>query len=98
MAKPGNGDSGRRPPRGGGKGGRGGRRTPPPDSTGLEQRFLAHRRGRDTRMVVRTVDGQEIKGKIVEFDADLIEVTPYKGPKQVLRKSDIVYIHDDEDH
>ena len=68
-------------------------RTPPPESTGFEERYLTGRAAAGTPIRVRLTDGESFEGPIREFDRDTIEIE-HSGRRIRLRKSMIRYIEE----
>lgn len=81
-------------PRGGGRPGHA-RRMPPPDSTGAEAAYLAKNKDARTRMVVRLLDGEEVRGVIEYYDRDMIKINRTDGPNVFIRKQHIRYMFED---
>jgi hypothetical protein len=80
-------------------GGRGrpphGRRTPPPASTGQEQRYLQQIKDERSAIVAMLTDGSSVHGVIEYFDRDMVKITRPEGPHCFVRKSDIRYIREE---
>lgn len=98
-----NGHGSNRGPRGQGKAGSGrpgggrpgaGRRPPPPESTGIEARYLEQQRdaARPVRIVMQ--DEGTIEGVVREFERDVLVVEPEIGDPVRIRKSGIRYIEE----
>ncbi len=87
-----------RPPehRGGG-GGRPphGHRMPPPESTGAEANYLFKNKEGRTPMVVRLMDGEEVRGVIEYYDRDMVKINRTDGPNVFIRKRHIRYMYKD---
>ncbi len=81
-------------PRGGGRPPHA-RRRPPPDSTGAEAAYLAKNKDARTRMVVRLLDGEEVRGVIEYYDRDMIKINRTDGPNVFIRKQHIRYMFED---
>ena len=84
---PGGGVGGGRPPHA--------RRMPPPDSTGAEAAYLHKNKEARTPMVVRLLDGEEVRGVIEYYDRDMIKINRTDGPNVFIRKQHIRYLFKD---
>jgi hypothetical protein len=71
-----------------------GRRTPPPASTGKEQRYLKELKEARTAVVAELTDGRSVEGVIEYFDRDMVKITRPEGPHFFVRKSDIRYLRE----
>jgi hypothetical protein len=85
------------PRRGDQKGGPPGRRTPPPESTGLETRYMQYQSQSEAKMRIRLRDGQSLEGVIRGFDRDVLTVEPAVGEAVTIRKSEISYVEEPDD-
>jgi sRNA-binding regulator protein Hfq len=74
-----------------------GRRTPPPASTGHEDRYLQQIKDARSAIVVTLTDGSSVHGVIEYFDRDMIKITRPEGPHFFARKSDIRYIREERE-
>ncbi len=81
--------------RGGGRPPHGGRRMPPPESTGAEAGYLYKNKESRTPMVVRLMDGEEVRGVIEYYDRDMIKINRTDGPNVFIRKRNIRYMFKD---
>jgi hypothetical protein len=72
----------------------GARRVPPPETTGMEARYLLAqgRSGRPVRLRLR--DGNAIEGIVREFDREILTVEPDVGDPVTIRKSEIRYLEE----
>jgi hypothetical protein len=70
-----------------------GPRTPPPESTGFEERYLAAKSAAAAPMRIHMQDGESFEGALREFDRDHIEVEQ-RGRRVRLRKSHIRYVEE----
>ncbi len=86
--KPGGKDSGRAQPSRG-------RRTPPPDGTGLEERFLHSIRKDGIPLGVCLRGGAQLEGTVERFDAHTITFDCGTDGERVVRKSEIRYLLED---
>jgi hypothetical protein len=70
-----------------------GPRTPPPESTGFEDRYLAAKSAAAAPVRIHMQDGESFEGAMREFDRDHIEVEQ-PGRRLRLRKSRIRYVEE----
>lgn len=71
------------------------RRMPPPDVTGAEANYLFKNKEARSRMVVRLMDGEEVRGVIEYYDRDMIKINRTDGPNVFIRKHNIRYMYKD---
>ncbi len=72
-----------------------GRRTPPPDGTGLEDRFLRTIQNDRTQLGVCLRGGVQLEGTVERFDAQTITFDCGTDGERVVRKSEIRYLLED---
>jgi small nuclear ribonucleoprotein (snRNP)-like protein len=89
----GGGPGGSRPPHG--PHAQQGRKMPPSDSTGAEASYLLKNKEGRTPMVVRLLDGEEVRGVIEYYDRDMIKINRTDGPNVFIRKRHIRYMHEE---
>jgi len=65
------------------------RRVPPPESTGLEARYLEQLGATGWPVRVRLRDGQQLEGTVVGFDREILTVGPAVGEPVTVRKSEV---------
>ncbi len=70
----------------------------PPETTGAETNYLHKNMEARTPMVVKLVDGEEIRGWIEYYDRDMIKINRSDPPHLFIRKENIKYIYKDEPH
>ncbi|MBZ5639842.1 MAG: Sm ribonucleo-like protein [Acidobacteriia bacterium] len=68
---------------------------PPSDSTGSEAGYLLRNKEGRTPMVVRLLDGEEVRGVIEYYDRDMIKINRTDGPNVFIRKRHIRYMHEE---
>jgi len=90
----GGGGGGGRPPHGGSQPPPG-RRMPPSDSTGAEAGYLFKNKEGRTPMVLRLLDGEEVRGVIEYYDRDMIKINRTDGPNVFVRKRHIRYMYEE---
>jgi len=71
------------------------RRMPPSDSTGAEVGYLLRNKEGRTPMVVRLLDGEDVRGVIEYYDRDMIKINRTDGPNVFIRKRHIRYMYED---
>ena len=65
----------------------------PPESTNAEQYYYLKQMSARTPIVVRLIDGEEIRGVIEWYDKDCIKVNRKDAPNILLPKHSIKYIY-----
>lgn len=75
----------------------GSRRSTPQEKTFAEEYYYRKQMQNRTPMVIRLVDGEEIRGSIEWYDRDCVKVNREKGPNVLLMKRYIVCMNKAED-
>ena len=71
-----------------------GRRPPPPPATGEEDAFFVRARESGGPVIVHLVDRTEIRGRVLDFDREVVVIADGSGSPRVLRKAEVRYIAD----
>lgn len=69
------------------------RRAAPPESTNAEAFYYLKQMNSRTPMVIRLVDGEEIRGVIEWYDRDCLKITRHRAPNILLPKHNIKYMY-----
>ena len=72
----------------------GARRAPPPETTGMEARYLLSQGRSGGRVRLRLRDGHAIEGIIREFDREILTIEPEMGDAVTIRKAEIRYLEE----
>ncbi|MBV9669700.1 MAG: RNA chaperone Hfq [Acidobacteriales bacterium] len=70
-------------------------RTPPPDDTGMEAGYLSQLREKQTPVLVKMLDGEQLRGWIEYYDTNMIRLTREGSPNLFIYKREILYISDE---
>ncbi len=76
---------------------RGVRKGAPPDQTNAESFYYLKQMQARTPIVVRLVDGEELRGWIEWYDKDAIKLNRESAPNLLLQKSAIKYLYKEEE-
>lgn len=76
---------------------RGTRKGAPPDTTNAESFYYLKQMQARTPIVVRLVDGEELRGWIEWYDKDAIKLNRDGAPNLLLQKSAIKYLYKEEE-
>jgi hypothetical protein len=68
-------------------------RTPPPDSTGFEQRYLETRAAAGAPVRVHLDDGERLEGPVRDVDRDHLEIE-HAGRRVRVRKARVRYLEE----
>jgi sRNA-binding regulator protein Hfq len=75
------------------------RKRVPPDVTNAENYYYIKQMAAKTPMVVKLLDGEEIRGVIEWYDRDCIKVHRQDGPNLLILKNAVKYMYkQNEDH
>ncbi len=77
--------------------GAGGRRVVPPDTTNAEAYYYLKQMQSKTPIVVRLVDGEELRGWIEWYDKDVIKLNRDHAPNLLIPKRSIKYLYKEEE-
>jgi sRNA-binding regulator protein Hfq len=78
-------------------GGTGARRVAPPDQTNAEAYYYLKQMQSKTPIVVRLVDGEELRGWIEWYDKDVIKLNRDYAPNLLIPKRSIKYLFKEEE-
>jgi sRNA-binding regulator protein Hfq len=67
----------------------------PPDATGDEANYLRQHSDHRTPMIVKLLNGEEVRGWIEYYDLHFVRLTVERGPNRFVYKKDILYLHED---
>ncbi len=67
----------------------------PPEQTNAETNYLVKQMETKTPMVVKLLDGEEIRGWIEYYDRHCIKINRDKPPNFFIRKDQIMYMYKD---
>lgn len=73
------------------------RKSAPPEQTNAEAYYYLKQMQSKTIMVVRLVDGEELRGWIEWYDRDVIKLNRENAPNLVLPKHSIKYLYKEEE-
>jgi len=76
---------------------RGVRKGAPPDQTNAESFYYLKQMQARTPIVVRLVDGEELRGWIEWYDKDALKLNRENAPNLLLQKSAIKYLYKEEE-
>ncbi len=77
--------------------GGGGRRVVPPEQTNAEAYYYLKQMQSKTPIVVRLVDGEELRGWIEWYDKDVIKLNRDHAPNLLIPKRSIKYLYKEEE-
>jgi sRNA-binding regulator protein Hfq len=75
----------------------GGRKIVPPEQTNAESYYYLKQMQNKTPIVVRLVDGEELRGWIEWYDRDVIKLNRENAPNLVIPKRSIKYLFKEEE-
>jgi len=75
----------------------GGRRVVPPEQTNAEAYYYLKQMQSKTAIVVRLVDGEELRGWIEWYDKDVIKLNRDHAPNLLIPKRSIKYLYKEEE-
>lgn len=78
-------------------GARGARKAAPPEQTNAESFYYLKQMQARTAIVVRLVDGEELRGWIEWYDKDALKLNREDAPNLLLQKSAIKYLYKEEE-
>lgn len=78
-------------------GARGARKAAPPEQTNAESFYYLKQMQARTLVVVRLVDGEELRGWIEWYDKEALKLNRDNGPNLLLQKSAIKYLYKEEE-
>ncbi|MBK9964437.1 MAG: RNA chaperone Hfq [Holophagales bacterium] len=76
---------------------RGGHKGAPPDQTNAESFYYLKQMQARTAVVVRLVDGEELRGWIEWYDKDALKLNRENAPNLLLQKHAIKYLYKEEE-
>ena len=72
-----------------------GRRMPAPETTGAEASYLLEHKETRAPMILTLLDGEEVRGIIEYYDAQMIKINRLQGQNLFIRKCNIRYMRED---
>lgn len=70
-------------------------RNAPPEQTNAETNYLIKQMESRTPMVIKLMDGEEIRGRIEYYDRHCIKINRDRPPNFFIRKDQIMYMYKD---
>jgi hypothetical protein len=71
------------------------KKSPPPENTNMETLFIVQNKEKQNRVTIKLTGGQTVSGWIEYYDKDLVKIRSEKPPHLLIRKSSIIYMHED---
>ncbi len=68
------------------------KKTPPPEDTRQEAEYLKALGEQQTPVVIKLLDGEEVRGWIEYYDRDMVRLTREGAPNLFIYKNEIAYL------